>query len=152
MISVKYTRLRRWHIQLNVFVNTPRDDQTVTLQSRRWFTITCPIGGHEGAHERNKPCRKWQASSCYFWAVESVNGYRQSCHCWGIFPRSWEFGNQLGIYGIFQAILEILIQEILWNTCNSKLTTTNIGCVHSLSDCLSLCNVSANTTFTYLLR
>jgi len=44
------------------------------------------------------------------------------------------------------------IQEISWNTCNSKLITTNFGCVHALSHCLSLCHVSAITAFTYLLR
>jgi len=36
-------------------------------------------------------------------------GWVQSCHCLGIFPRSWEFGDQLGIWGIFQAILGILV-------------------------------------------
>jgi len=73
---------------------------------------------------------------------------------------AWEFCQDLGNLEINFGFREFFkqswefwyIQEISWNTCNSKLTTTNIGCVHSLSHCLPLCHVSAITAFTYLSR
>ena len=73
---------------------------------------------------------------------------------------AWEFTQDLGNLGINLGFRKFskqswefwYIREISWNTCNSKLTTTNIGCVHSLSHCLSLCYVSAITAFTYLSR
>jgi len=61
---------------------------------------------------------------------------------------AWEFSQDLGNLIINLGFREFFkqswefwyIQEILWNTCNSKLTTTNIGCVHLLSHCLSGCH------------
>jgi len=58
----------------------------------------------------------------------------------GNFPEIWEFGNELGFREYSKQSWEFwYIQEISWNT--SKLTTTNVGCVHS-----------AITAFTYLSR
>jgi len=66
----------------------------------------------------------------------------------GIWEWTWDLGNfpsNLGNSGIARKFHEILVIPNLQRV-------TNIGCVHSLSHCPSLCHVSAITAFTYLSR
>jgi len=40
----------------------------------------------------------------YLLDVEKVPQWGHRFHCLGFFPRSWEFGGQLGIWGFCRAI------------------------------------------------